>query len=63
MATNELKVQVSVEKTIHEALATVLQEIADEHGIAVESLSGEWYETFGNPPRLLKLEMRTMTRT
>jgi len=63
MATNDLKVQVSIEKAIHATLADTLQKMAEEHGVVVESVNTEWVETIGAPPRLLRLMLQTTTQT
>ena len=41
----ELIVAVSVDKVIHEAFATIAQNIFDQHGIQVLGVTVEWLDT------------------
>lgn len=64
MSENKIDVTVSVEASLHAAMANVLQQIADEHGVRITEVDVIWrdYSTKDGPSvRAVVLKMVTMT--
>ena len=57
------KPSISVEVVLHKAIATALQEFADECGIAVNSISIEWINRPGKNPATPLLEKVSILST
>lgn len=65
MATVDLEMKVSVEKAVHDAIRTCLQDICDTHGLRVDSISARWIDV--SSPGEIKmlitdLSMQTCTK-
>ena len=68
MPTGSINVSASIEAVIHKSLKNVLQTVADEYGIVVNSVSVEWLDgtrrvgkDSGNP-MLVKLSIESTSR-
>ena len=61
MAKAEIKVGVSVEKLLHNALGTALEEIFDKHDVKISKVSATWYTDVSGKQRVASLEVTTMT--
>lgn len=57
----EANITVSIERTLHDALANVLQQIATKHRIRVESLSARWSDRIDGTATLTDLRIESST--
>lgn len=60
-----LEVKVAIERAIHDRLRDVIQAIADQHGIRVESVSVDWstHRAFGEKPAHTVSTISAQTRS
>lgn len=63
MAEGNVEVSVSVEAVLHRELRELLQRIANEHGLRVDSVDCDWITQVGGKHTLVATRLRTSVGT
>ena len=64
MASNEIKVTVAVEASIHKALCDFAQHIFDEHGVQLHRVNIDWWDiSSGGQQRAIVAAVQMDTKT